>query len=144
MSEYEIGLYKIIGEMIRGVRVARKFTLEEVAKKLEFTPKTLQRYETGERKIKLSTIVELSEILDFDYDDFMGEAKQRSANQSNVVREDSTPYLAINNETRRIAQEIFDDSDMKLLFDLKKSAKAEDLMSYAKFLKEQYERENRL
>lgn len=61
-----------------------------------------------------------------------------------MAKENTEAYIAINEETRKIAQEIFDDKDMKLLFDLKKTAKADDLMNYAKFLKEQYERENNL
>lgn len=60
-----------------------------------------------------------------------------------MVKEES-PYYGINEETRKIAQEIFDDKDMKLLFDLKRTAKADDLMNYAKFLKQQYESENNL
>lgn len=61
-----------------------------------------------------------------------------------MAKENTEAYIAINEETRKIAQEIFDDKDMKLLFDLKKTAKADELMNYAKFLKEQYERENNL
>lgn len=141
MSEYEVGLYRIIGEMIREIRNIRKMTLEEIADKLGVTPKTLQRYETGARKIKISTIMELAEIMNFNYDEFMAEAKQRLAGTGD---ENAIPYYAINEETRKIAQEIFDDKDMKLLFDLKKTAKADELMNYAKFLKEQYERENNL
>lgn len=75
MSEYEIGLYRIIGEMMRDIRTSRGLTLEQIAEKLGVIPKTLQRYETGERKIKISTIIELSRILSFDYDTFMAEAK---------------------------------------------------------------------
>jgi transcriptional regulator with XRE-family HTH domain len=141
MSEYEVGLYRIIGEMIREIRNIRKMTLEEIADKLGVTPKTLQRYETGARKIKISTIMELAEIMNFNYDEFMAEAKQRLAGTGD---ENAIPYYAINEETRKIAQEIFDDKDMKLLFELKKTAKADELMNYAKFLKEQYERENNL
>lgn len=145
MSEYEVGLYRIIGEMIREIRNIRKMTLEEIADKLGVTPKTLQRYETGARKIKISTIMELAEIMNFNYDEFMAEAKRRLAGTGdNITNENAIPYYAINEETRKIAQEIFDDKDMKLLFDLKKTAKADELMNYAKFLKEQYERENNL
>ena len=54
------------------------------------------------------------------------------------------PDYYINEETEKLAQEIFDDKDMKLLFDLKKSAQSDELMSYARFLKEKYERENNL
>ena len=142
MSEYEIGLYRIIGEMIREKRTAQGFTLEQVAEQLGFISKTLQRYETGERKIKINTIMELSKILRFDYDLFMAEAKKRHAGEECTVQEPASYYY--DDETRKIAQEIFDDKDMKLLFDLKKSAQSDRLMDYAKYLKEQYDRENGL
>lgn len=142
MSEYEIGLYRIIGEMIREKRTTRGFTLEQVAEQLGFIPKTLQRYETGERKIKINTIVELSKILGFNYDLFMAEAKARHAGEDNIVQESASYYC--DDETRKIAQEIFDDKDMRLLFDLKKSAQSDRLMDYAKYLKEQHDRENGL
>lgn len=87
MSEYEIGLYRIIGEMIREKRISRGFTLEQVAEELGFITKTLQRYETGERKIKINTILELSKILGFNYDMFMAEAKSRLAGGDDVVKE---------------------------------------------------------
>ena len=64
--------------------------------------------------------------------------------QSTMAEKNPSFYYGINEETRKIAQEIFDDKDMKLLFDLKKSAQSDELMSYARFLKEKYERENNL
>lgn len=147
MSEYEIGLYRIIGDMLREKRNEKELTLEQVADKINVIPKTLQRYETGERKVKISTLMELATILGFDYYDFMAEAKYRLAiteGEPIIVKENTSSYYTINEEARKIAQEIFDDEDMKLLFDLKKTAKADELMNYAKFLKKQYESENNL
>lgn len=149
MSKYEMSLYQIIGEMIREKRIAAGLTLEDVAIKINVTPKTLQRYETGERKIKLDTIMELSQILFFDYDAFMAEAKRRLAansNESDIEADASSTYgkYYIDEEIRKIAQEIFEDTDMKLLFDVKRSVKGQELINYAKYLKEQYERENGL
>lgn len=144
MSEYEIELYRIIGEMIREKRSTQELTLEQVANKLGVIPKTLQRYETGERKIKISSIMALADILDFDYNKFMADAKRKLANDNiedyNVVAESPNYYLNIG--TRDQAQSMFDDSEMRMLFDLKKSSKGKELMAYAKFLKEQHDREN--
>lgn len=144
MSEYEISLYRIIGEMIRERRISKDLTLEEVANEIGVTPKTLQRYETGERKIKINTIMELSHILSFDYDRFMAEAKRRLTSDDTQNITESGGYYYVNKEAEKIAQEIFEDEDMKLLFDLKKSVKGAELMNYARYLKEQYEKENRL
>jgi transcriptional regulator with XRE-family HTH domain len=127
--------------MIREKRTISDLTLEQVAEQIGVTRKTLQRYETGERKIKISTIMDLASILKFDYDAFMAEAKARLVgNDTSLVKEESRYYT--NSETQKIAQEIFEDKDMKLLFDLKKSAQADRLMDYARYLKEQYDKEN--
>jgi transcriptional regulator with XRE-family HTH domain len=144
MSEYEIGLYRIIGEMVREKRASNGMTLDQVAEQLKVTPKTLQRYETGQRKIKISTIMELANILGFDYDGFMSTAKSKLAGTHTTLTAREPSHYYTNERTRKIAQEIFEDKDMKLLFDLKKTAKADDLMNYARYLKEQYDRENGL
>ena len=143
MNEFDFEFYTTIGGMLRDVRAKRGFTLEQVAEQLGVTPKTLQRYEIGERKIKLGVIKQLSHILSFDYDKFITEAKRRMAGEGFTVNETSSVYY-IDEETRKIAQELLNDKDMKLLFDVKRSIKGQDLINYAKYLKEQYERENRL
>ncbi|HKM03504.1 MAG TPA: helix-turn-helix transcriptional regulator [Lachnospiraceae bacterium] len=50
----------------------------------------------------------------------------------------------VDDETKKIAQEIFNDSDMKLLFSLKKSTQSDRLMDYARYLQEIYDKENNL
>ena len=69
MSEYEVELYRIIGSMLREIRTIKGLTLEDVADKIDVIPKTLQRYETGERKIKISTIMELADIMGFNHNE---------------------------------------------------------------------------
>lgn len=143
MNEYEKDLYRIIGGMLREARVSKGFTLEQVSEKLGATAKTLQRYELGERKIKADALMELSSILEFDYLAFILNAKAQLAKE-NHNKATEKRYYYIDDETRAIAQEIYEDKDMKLLFDLKKTAQADRLMAYAKFLKEQYDKENGL
>lgn len=121
MSEYEIELYKIIGEMIRERRQSLGFTLDQLADRLSVTPKTIQRYEKGERKIKINTLIELSSILNFDYDRFMADARQRLSGEKNEL-----PYY-LNDETRQIAQEIFENKELRILFDATRKAKPDDL-----------------
>lgn len=77
MNEFDIVLYKIIGDMLREKRLMKGYTLDYVADKIGVTKKTVQRYEVGERKIQVSTLVKLSETLDYDYDLFMEQAQER-------------------------------------------------------------------
>jgi transcriptional regulator with XRE-family HTH domain len=96
MSEYEVELYKIIGDMIREKRIAKGYTLDDIADKIGVTRKTVQRYETGERKIKISTLMELSEMLGFNYYEFIDQAKNKMA--SGVI---SQPHTIA--QVRRVA-----------------------------------------
>lgn len=136
MSEYEIELYKIIGEMIRERRQNLGITLDQLAADLGVTAKTVQRYETGERKVKINTVMEISKILNFDYNKFMADAKQRLSGETNHVS------YYINEETAKIAQEIYDNKELKILFDASRNAKPEDLLIVADMIKKLKDREN--
>ena len=75
MENLDKKLYLIIGEMLRDARLKRGMTLEQIADKLNVTPKTIQRYEFGERKIKMDILVNLTSILGLDYSSFLKEAQ---------------------------------------------------------------------
>jgi len=143
MSEYEVELYIIMGNMLREIRNDRGITLDQVSEKTGLTAKTIQRYETGERKIKISTVIELSSILDFDYNKFMAEAKSKLTNNNEplMVRESSSYYT--NDETRQIAQEIFENKDMRLLFDAVRDISPDRLKAYVDLMKALKDKEDR-
>ena len=75
LNESDLELYGIVGKMFREIRENRGYTLEFVSDYLNITPKSLQRYECGERKIKVSTIKSLCNFYSIDCSNFMKEAK---------------------------------------------------------------------
>ncbi|MCM1046266.1 MAG: helix-turn-helix domain-containing protein [Candidatus Gastranaerophilales bacterium] len=77
MNDSDLELYGIVGRMFREIREERNFSLEFVAAYLQIAPKSLQRYECGERKIKVGTIKSLCTFYQIKYDDFIKEAKLR-------------------------------------------------------------------
>ena len=77
MNDYEINLYKIIGSMLREARIKSGLTLEQAGEKIGVIAKTIQRYETGERKISINKLMELTSLFGIDYTSFMSEAKKR-------------------------------------------------------------------
>lgn len=77
MSDSDLELYGIVGKMFREIRESKDLSLEIVSEYLKIAPKSLQRYECGERKIKLGTIKELCTFYNIEYDDFIKEAKLR-------------------------------------------------------------------
>lgn len=123
MSDYEIELYKIIGEMIREARIAKGLTLEQVAEHLDLTTKTIQRYECGERKIKIGTIIKLCELFNLEYESFMANAKAKLAG----VEPSITPVYYLNDDARELAQFLFENPEYKVLFDASRKVKKEDI-----------------
>lgn len=71
MIEKDFELYYDLGEKLREIRVSKNLSLADVADKLHVAAKTLQRYECGERKIKLDILLRLSELYNFNYYDFV-------------------------------------------------------------------------
>lgn len=131
MSDYEKELYSIIGNMLRDLRLQKDYTLEYVAEKLDVAPKTLQRYECGERKIKVGTITELCEIYGADYSDFMREAKLKHLGED--LPGNTTPYY-MNDDARELAQFMFENPEYKVLFDASRKVKKEDIEFVRQFM----------
>ncbi len=77
MNDSELELYGIVGKMFREIRDERGLPLTVVSEYLQIAPISLQRYECGERKIKMGTIKQLCDYYKIEYDDFIREAKLR-------------------------------------------------------------------
>lgn len=139
--------------IIKKLRLEKGLGQEQLAEEMNVSRSTVGMWETGKRLPSKELYEQLADYFNVDIDYLYGRTNIRKARHfdsdgneyisTSYVKEGSS-YCGLNEETRKIAQEIFDDKDMKLLFDLKKTAKADELMNYAKFLKEQYERENNL
>lgn len=65
------GLYVEVGKKLRTNREEKGVTLSEAASALGVTPMTIQRYETGKRKISVETIRRLCHYLKIDADELM-------------------------------------------------------------------------
>lgn len=140
-------------EIIKELRNQRGFTQEGLAQEMGVSKSTIAMWEIGDRFPSKELYEQLADFFNVDIDYLYGrtDIKKKHHFDDNgteyinalYVRENNGGYYT-NEETRKIAQEIFEDKDMKLLFNLKKSAQSDELMSYARFLKEKYERENNL
>lgn len=91
MEEKITMIYLIIGKMLREIRLESGRTLEQVSAMMGLIPKSLQRYETGERKINIDTLIELTSVYGVDYYEFMKEAQKRK----NIAEGDITQKKGI-------------------------------------------------
>lgn len=71
MSYIEQDLYLILGNALKEERRRAKLTLDDVAKRMNVTTMTIQRYEKASRKINVETIRKLCNIYGVNADDLM-------------------------------------------------------------------------
>lgn len=137
MNNNEAKLYEIIGSMLRDARIRSGFTLEQAGEKIGVIAKTIQRYETGERKISLDKLMELTALFGTDYTSFVAAAKRRLkesvsdsddsefAEPINTNSQQDVYYL--DDEAREIAQQVYERPELRMLFSASKNVSAEDL-----------------
>ncbi len=132
MSDYELELYEIIGSMLKEVRLDRGMTLEQVAENFGVIPKTIQRYESGERKISIDKLMELTTFYGVDYSHFMAAAEKRlSLKHPSIVSQmsDDEEGYYFNDEVAEIAQQVYDRPELRMLFSASKNVSADDLQA---------------
>lgn len=130
MNDYEAKLYKIIGSMLREARLKSGFTLEQAGEKIGVIAKTIQRYETGERKINLNKLMELTTLFGVDYTSFINVAKKRLS-EGNDFEETAADHTSegyyLDEEVAEIAQEVYERPELRMLFSASRNVSAEDL-----------------
>ena len=66
---------------IREIRLSRKLTLEKLAEKLCVDPRTVQRFETGERNVSLKWIEKIADALDVSPQELISGSNAERADQ---------------------------------------------------------------
>ena len=141
MNDYEINFYKIIGSMLREARIKSGLTLEQAGEKIGVIAKTIQRYETGERKISINKLMELTSLFGINYTSFMSESgfsKAGNSSHANVEAADPTSdsindqsahsdLYYLDDEAREIAKQVYERPQLRMLFSASKNVSAEDL-----------------
>lgn len=123
MNEQEIELYQVLGDMLRNERIKRDMTLEQLAGKLGVTAKTVQRYECGERKIKLSTLMQITDVYGLNSNELVSRAQAKVG----ISTSETGNSYYLDDEVGEIAQEIYDDPNLRILLDASRKISKEDL-----------------
>lgn len=80
MAQEEVGLDNIVRHRIRGLRLARGWSLDALAARCHLSPSNLSRIETGHRRIALDQLVGIARALDTTLDQLV-----ESADDEDVV-----------------------------------------------------------
>ena len=132
-----------IGNNIRTVRLAHKMTQKELAQVLNVKQTAVSYWETDKREPDFDTVkricdifsITYNELLDGNWDKYMESVQQdfQNVDQGKSLRQQKEHY--INQETAKLAQEMFDDPDLHALLDAAKDSRPEHIRSVTQLLK---------
>lgn len=122
-----------MSERIKERRRALNLTQEELGAKLGLQKSAIAKYENGRvQNIKRSTILKMSEILECSPSYLMGLEDETDINEKEST---SGKKYYFDDATAAKAQELFENSDMRILFDAASGSTPEDLQMAADLLK---------
>lgn len=110
--------------VLKSLRTSMGLTQADLAKALKISRSTIGMYEKGAREPDFETLETIADFFNVDIDYLMG----RTNKTTKVIDpngEDPSYYL--DDETKRIAQEIYENPDLRILFDASRDATPEDL-----------------
>ena len=103
---------KKMRNVLRSLRVREGLTQEELAKKMGIARSTIGMYENGERVPPLKILERFADFFNVDMNYITGRTKKEYYHDL---------------QTKQIAQEIFENRDLRALFDASRNATPEDL-----------------
>ena len=118
-------------EMLKYLRVRDNLSQAELADKLGVAKSTISMYEVGKREPDFETLEAIADFFNVDMNFLLG--KDGSEND----------HYYLNDETREIAQEVFENADMRTLFKVARDIPPERLKAHIEFMKSLKEQENK-
>lgn len=110
--------------VLKSLRTSMGLTQADLAKALKISRSTIGMYEKGAREPDFETLETIADFFNVDIDYLMG----RTNKTTKVIDPNSEdPSYYLDDETRKIAQEIYENPDLRILFDASKNATPEDL-----------------
>lgn len=117
-----------VGSRIKNLRIKKNYTLDELGKMIDASRQTLHKYEQGIiTNIPKEKIEKIAQVL--------------GVNPSYIYGWENDETYYIDENTKSIAQGIFENDNLRILFDASRDAKAEDLKLVTDLLLNLKERE---
>lgn len=114
--------------IFKELRKAAGLSQAEMAKRLGISRSTVGMYETGQREPDFETLEVIADFFNVDVDYLIGRT-----NKTTVLPNSVGGYY-LNEETAQMAQELFENKEMRILFSAARDAKPEDLKTAADVL----------
>lgn len=107
--------------VFKQLRLASSFTQAEMAEKLGISKSTISMYENGNREPDFETLEKIADFFNVDIDYLLGRT-----NKTALLPESAGQYY-INHKTAAVAQEIFENKELRALFDVQRDMEPDDL-----------------
>lgn len=107
-------------KIFKQIREQSGLTQQQLANKLGISRSAVGMYEKGEREPNIETLELIAKTFNVDMNYLLG---------INIAASDSNTSYYLNDDTKKIAQEIYENKDLGLLFDAARTAKPEDLQT---------------
>lgn len=133
--------------IFKKLRKELDLTQGAVAEKLGVSKSTVAMWETGQRFPSPELYEQIADFFNVDIDYLYGRTHVRQkvhfdSDGNRMVSADDAERYYLDPETAAIAQQIFEDPDLRLLFDAARDAKPEDLQLVQNMLKALKRKEN--
>ncbi len=127
-----------IGQRIKQRRESLNMTQDELARKVGYASRSSINKIELSRDLPLRKVSQMAVALETSPSFLMGWTDVPDPDypaKSEIIEEQENKEYYINKETAEVAQSLFDNEDMRLLFDAAKDSKPEDLKMAADLLK---------
>lgn len=114
-------------EIIKELREKQGITQEQLADALDVSRGTVGMWETGKRRPSQELYEKIADMFNVDMDYLYGRTNIKKARHYDEQGNEYVASYYLNEETQSIAQEIFENPDLRALFDASRNAKPEDL-----------------
>lgn len=108
-------------ETLKKLRIEKKLTQEELAQATGLSRSAIGMYESGSREPNFETLEILADFFNVDMNTLLD-------------RSQSSQGYYLNPEAAKMAQELYDNPGMRILFDAAKNVSAEDLKAAAELI----------
>ena len=121
--------------IFKRLRTSSKLTQAEMAEKLGISRSTIGMYETGAREPDFETLEKIADFFNVDIDYLLGRTEKTA------LLPETIGHYYLNDETRAIAQEAFENPELRTLFKVARDIPTERLRAHIEFMKTLKEQE---
>ena len=123
--------------IFKRLRTSSGLTQAEIAEKLGISRSTIGMYETGAREPDFETLEKIADFFNVDIDFLLGRTEKTT------MLPETAGHYYLNKETREIAQEVFENPDLRSLFHVARDIDPDELRAHIDFMKKLKAREKK-